>query len=462
MGQLFARVGVLCGSRGAPCCSPRECDRLDHGRRSPRWRLVCWGVLAFVVAGSCSAQTYDPRRWTLAQALSVALQHEGKISLARATISEARANRLKTLSQFAPSLSLSDQLDRYTPMGHAVDINGAIVTAQNAFYGNSTSVNFDWNLFSGDRDVEMYASSRSALRSAMSGLAATINTSVIRVLKAYVALIRDALSVRLQRRILRLDRNIEQLTESRLRHHISSAIDVIRAQQRLIRDTMALEQGQQKKFIDTRTFLKAVGWTRANSPNSVRVVPAVPDPPAVPRQRTDRAWMRSPMVRSAADALASAQSGVSAARSEYWPKVDFVANYGGLGMNAQAPFLSVQGTRAYSYNVGLTLTVPLLPLVNTTASVDKARAVEQKAQVNYQRAITEVTSRHGESWAEWRIAQKILRLATDADRLARRNLQLVQSRYRGRQANRMLLDRAKITAYQAQYGRVSAEATLRL
>ena len=402
-----------------------------------------------------------PAPLTLQHALGIALQSQGNVVSARAAITQAGGQRLSALAGFLPSLSVSDQAQRYDPIGRtsSTTIAGSTVAAERGFFDNAATAQLDWNLFDGGKDAAGLRSAEAGLRAAKAGLVSTVNNTLVQVLKAYEALYKDQAIIAAQNRIILLDGEIAHLTALRYRHRIASRIDWIQAEQQTLQAETQLAQDQQQEASDTEALQQAMGDRSSLLSGRVLTYPL----PEGPQNATFQAPAdASPDVRAAYAKLEASRAKVGVARAGYLPTVSLVAQFNWLGIDENSAVQSIHNTKRNNYAVGLELKIPLLPALNTAGAIQSAEAGVQDSIGAYGDAQARFESRRLAVRRIYAVTLRNYRLTEGSLKLAKENERLTSDLLAGRQSNRLHLDQARLARIQAQLAHTTAKSDLDL
>lgn len=404
-------------------------------------------VLVSLWAVSLAASAAAGAPLTLAEALAITRNNAQPVTAARATIASAKAQHLGAVAAFLPSLSLSDQDQYYRPLQGTTStvIGGTLVSAQHPFYNNVVNADLGFNLYRGGKDIANYQGSLEALHSASTGLSAALNSSFEQVLNDFESLAADQATVTVQRRVVRLDQEIEHLTSLRMVRHASSRIDLIQAQQQTLAAETQLSRDRQQRTSDREQLEHSMGFLAP--PPDWRVEQYLPAAPAVASGYYP--VQRDPAVVSAYAQVLAARQQVAVASAAYWPTVALNGQYNVLGTSSSSLDGAFTASRGSNFIVGISVSLPLLPFYNTVSAVDAAQANVATNLSAYESALASASSRARSASQQFREAEQGLDLAARSAQLAHANVHLTGARYHAHQSSRIDLDRARVLAEQA-------------
>lgn len=398
---------------------------------------------------------------TLANALAMATLHEGAIVSAHAGVKQAQSEKLATISKFLPSLTLSDQAQLYGPIGRTGNtfIAGTQVSAQHSFYYNSISANLSENIFDGGKNMAELKAARESIKSANNNLLSVLNNKFEKILRAYSALSVDQQKIISDERIVSFRRRMEKLIYFRFQHKFSGRIEWLQEQEKVLESEKNLLSDSQQQIEDAKSLLRAIGYRYP--PARIVRVETLPLPPPV-IQSLPKRNLRDPAIQAALEQVSVAQEEVSEARAGFFPKLSLVAQYNWLGLNLNRVSSAIVDTRGSNYSVGLSLTIPLLPAINTVAAVQSAQAQVQDKLGAYQTTLASIGSRRVTSWLKYENAKKEMQLAISAEKTSREELNLTKQRWRAHISNMLPVYKARITNIQSALDVHLARNNLRL
>ncbi|WP_298138335.1 TolC family protein [Acidiferrobacter sp.] len=381
-----------------------------------------------------------------AQAVRLSLTRAPAITEAEGALTEAHGQHLSALAAFLPTVSASDGEQLYAPLGpqSSTVIAGTLVSTRGRFYDNAATVSAQWNLFDGGKDVAGYRAAALGLQSAEQGLESAVNTTLIKVVGAYEAVVADQIRVHLDTRIVSWDRRISDLTQKRYRHLIASRLAVLQALQQLITAQTTEINDRTQEAEDRETLARAIGLAGTQA---VRVADALPAPPPIPAGA--RAPRSAPSVVSARAAWEAARENVRVAEAGYWPTLAVTGQYNWLGLDPGSAETAFMQTHGNNYTVGLTLSWTLFPLINTGGAVESAEGQALSAEGTYHHAEVIGRRRWQAARSLYRTARANARAAAQAVRWAHETVTLTKARVHGAQASALALAQAEVARLQA-------------
>lgn len=430
-------------------------------RSMARHPIKLWTLHAVLLMwAACPIEAAATPTLTLLQLLKVAEKHAHSVTLAQATIAQAKAQKVGAIADFLPSLSISDQNQYYHPShaGSSTVVAGSLVPAEKGQYNNSASVDFNLNLYHGGKDHANLASSRENLRSAKTGLSAAFNDTFHKVLSSFEAVASDEASLSAQEKIVELNRDIQRLTKDRMSGQAASRIDLINAQQQTLSAETQVSQSRQQLLEDQQQLARTIGYVLPVL--NWRVEKNLPPAPHV--NAGEYSAQADPAVQSSYAKVLADRQQVDVAKAAFRPQIALSAQYNLLGTNPSSPNGSFGATRANNYSVGLSISMPLLPLYNTISAIDSARAKVDSDLSAYQDTMATVMTRNQNAYEQFQEAKQGEDLARQSSSLAQQNVQLTSARLKAKQSSRIELDQADILSTKATLSSVTAMLRLRL
>src|SRR5213594_1679401 len=360
---------------------------------------------------------------TLSRLVGEVLRGNLDVRSARARVSAARSDRVRSVLDLAPSATLAAGYSRQRLSSASFPGTFGAFPDQNVW---DAGVNASWDLdvFGGIRHT---VQARGALADVAQEDLRNVQVSLTaEVARAYFEL-RGA-----QEQLLVAQRNAENqrrtfdLTKQRLDAGRGSAFDTERAQAQLS-STLASIPAREAQVAAAQY---RIGTLVGRSPSEVarefeqpKQLPPLPEvtsigaPEAVVRYRPDVA---------AAERLAAAQGAlVGAAKASYLPRISI----GGTAGYAAPEFNSVGNRGTLRYVVGPVLTWPGLNLGRVKAEVDAAQAREDAARAQYSRVVLAALEDMETSLARYRSARLQVERLQEASAASKRAAELARLRF---------------------------------
>jgi multidrug efflux system outer membrane protein len=319
----------------------------------------------------------DPQLNALEEA---ALAHNPMLTSAAARVAQARAQLGLALADRQPSLTLSP----------TAQLEGESASQRTPFPFRQKGQNYNVPL-TASYEVDLWGRVRRATESANAQLAAseedrravalTLTTSLaqsyyqLRALTAEVAVVRDTLKARTE--------TVEVQTE-RYNGGLIYEYDLVSAREELATAEADLAdlQRRQEETVDSLATLTGVAPTNFNFALPADVA-LLPPPPTIPAGLPSDLLQRRPDVVEAERTLAAKTASIGVAQAAKFPKVL---------LNGSAGFQSVNLGTLFSgpsefWNIGPSITLPLLDGGRNEANLAAARAVADGALADYQQQV---------------------------------------------------------------------------
>ncbi len=336
----------------------------------------------------------QPKVLTLSDAKAIALERNLTVVQADNNVNAAQGTVLAAYGSYLPTLSASATAQRYQshrPASQPVYFNGIPIssgssglTIQSQF---STDLNLNYVLFDGfNREGQFNRAKMNAVSTEHVG-ERTRQSVIYQVETSYLNVLRNEQLVKVNDENLKRDnRQLERIVESN-KVGAAAIADVYRQQSTVATDELAVITAQNTYDGAKADLLALVGlnagddYTIADSTVSTVVTKAdVDSTMALYTNIADlsrRAISARPDYMSATDQLSAAQSGVTSARSGYFPTVSAFAGYG-LGPTTELSTISDYR----GLNWGLSLRWNLFDAFQTNMSMQNAIAQRRTAEVN--------------------------------------------------------------------------------
>lgn len=298
-------------------------------------------AMRYATAGICLAATAvfgQSKNLTLEQARQIALERNLSVAQAQNNVEAAQAGVMAATGSYLPTLSASGGWTRNQTEG-PVTLGGVVIPNTKTVFNNfSTSLNLNYTIFNGfAREGNYTRTSANAIATEHSA-ARTRQSIVFQVERAYLNVLRNEQLVKVAEENLKRDqRQLERITESNRVGALSRA-DVYRQQSQVAADELSVINAQNNYNKAKADLLALIGldvnddYVITDPTISTEIDQAELEASATQyanfRELARRALENRPDYHSASEAIRSAEGGVSAARSGYFPSVNAFAGYG--------------------------------------------------------------------------------------------------------------------------------------
>jgi outer membrane protein len=350
-------------------------------------------AVTMTAAALCAPLLYgQTNNLTLDQAKQFALQHNLNVVQADANVGSAQAAVMSAYGGYLPSLQASGSWNRYAT-DHAssstTNLGGGtfiLPPSKNTINQFGTGINANWTIFDGFNRQGQVGGASSRSVSAEETAVRTRQSIVFQTESAYLNILRNDQLVKVTDENLKRDnRQLERITESA---HVGAAAqaDVYRQQSVVAADEFALIQAQVTYDKSKADILDLIGldvsaeYTFNDPTISLTITPGELDSTAALYKNyadlQKRSLMSRPDYKSAVEMYNAAESGVTSARSTYFPSVNASAGYS-LGTADALANLSDSKT----LNWGIRISWTLFDGFNTNANVQSAIANRRIAEI---------------------------------------------------------------------------------
>jgi outer membrane protein len=342
-------------------------------------------MLLLTATTIAAAQT---KTLTLEQARQIALERNLSVAQAQNNVEAAQASVMAATGDYLPTLSASGGWTRNQTEG-PVTIGGVQIPNTKAVFNNfSTSVNLNYTLFNGfAREGNYTRTSANAIATEQTA-ARTRQSIIFQVERAYLNVLRNEQLVKVSEENLKRDlRQLERITESNRVGALSRA-DVYRQQSQVAADELSVINAQNNYDKAKADLLALIGldvndeYTIADPSISTEIARSELESSAEQYSNfpelARRALAKRPDYLGATESVRSAEGGISAARSGYFPSVSAFAGYG--FSNRELSRL----TENKSINWGLNLRWNLFDGFSTNEALQSAYVQKKNAELSLQ------------------------------------------------------------------------------
>src|SRR5438552_5381658 len=361
---------------------------------------------------------------TLSRLVGEVLRGNLDVRSARARVSAARSDRIRSVLDLTPSATLAVGYSRQRLSSASFPGSFGAFPDQNVW---DAGVNASWDLdvFGGIRHT---VQARGALADvAQEDLRDVQVNLTAEVARAYFEL-RGA-----QEQLLVAQRNAEHqrrtfdLTKERLEAGRASAFDTERAQAQLSSTLASIPAREAQVAAAQYRIGTLVGRSPTEVARELEQTAALPQLPEVTSIGTPDAVVRYRPDVAAAERFAAAQGAlVGAAQASYLPRLSL-----GGSVGYAAPQVDAFGNRGtLRYVVGPVLTWPGLNLGRVKAEVDAAQAREEAARAQYGRVVLAAMQDVETSLARYRAARLQVERLQEASAASERAAELARMRFR--------------------------------
>ncbi len=379
-----------------------------------RWALAV--LMAGIAVSSARAQQQvQPERLTLKQAVSLALQKDPDLSLARLQYEASQRDVGLNRSRFLPNL--------YTGSGAAYTSGFPLVAGGGA--PAVFSLSYEQALFDRPASGELHAAEQRAEQQQLS-VDAMRNTVIVRAASAYLDLAKVRRELDLLRRERESAQKILDFTKQRSDAGFELPIEVTKAQLTSARVEQRLAQleDQEDSLAD-----QLRGQLGLASDQPIEVV-AEDIPPAADQTASDlvaQALRSNIEIKQAESERAASEAHLQGERGGYWPAISIIGQYNVLAKfnNYDLFFNKFQRNNVI---FGADIKIPLFAS-RTSAAVASAKANLTASAMAVENMRTQVSLdvRHkAHQTRETDTGREVARLELD---LAQQNLQVLQSQY---------------------------------
>jgi len=424
---------------------------------------------AAITAALCCGQILygQTNNLTLDQATQVALEHNQTIVQADANVGAAQAGVMSAYGGYLPSLSANGSWGRYatdkaasstTSFGGGTFVLPANKSTINQF---STGINASWTIFDGFNRQGQVGQATSRSVSTEQNASRTRQSIVFQTQSAYLNVLRNEQLVKVTDENLKRDnRQLERITES-AKVGAAAQADVYRQASTVAADEYSLIQAQATYDKSKADLVDLIGldvgsdYSFSDPSISLNITQAQLDSVSALygnfRDLQQRSLAARPDYRSAQETLNQAQSGVTSAKSSYFPSLTANAGYS-LGTADQLANLSDTRT----LNWGLRISWTLFDGFNTNANVQSAVANRRIAEISLVQAERDIYAQLKKALLDFDAARKQYEVSQKGVTSATEDRKIAEEKYNLGAGTLLDLLTANANLVQAQVNLVNA------
>src|SRR6266513_3106244 len=361
---------------------------------------------------------------TLSRLVGEVLRGNLDVRSARARVSAARSDRIRSVLDLTPSATLAVGYSRQRLSSASFPGSFGAFPDQNVW---DAGVNASWDLdvFGGIRHT---VQARGALADVAEASLRDVQVAMTaEVARAYFELRGAQEQFEVARRNAENQRHTFDLTKQRLDAGRGSAFDTERAQAQLSSTLASIPAREAQVAAAQYRIGTLVGRSPTEVAHELAQTAPLPSLPEVTSIGTPDAVVRSRPDVASAERFAAAQGAlVGAAKASYLPRLSI----GGTAGYAAPEFSTVGNRSTLRYAVGPVITWPGLNLGRVKAEVDAAQAREEAARAQYGRVVLTAMEDMEASLARYRAARLQVERLQEASAASERAAELARLRFR--------------------------------
>jgi outer membrane protein TolC len=317
------------------------------------------------------------------------LQQQPDLIVAQQEIEKSRANLTAALTPFFPNAVLAFENERFVPHGPQapVTVVGNNVIGGNQTYSGYGSINLNWNLFNGGKDIAGYRGAKAGVRSSEAALQAQLDDTLLKVVSAHGDLSKAQIAAKLQNQVLQLTKSIQDRATERFNNGTGTNVAVAQARIKTLSAERDVNQACRAVADKSAALAQTIG-IRLPVGQILLVDETVrPDTVEETSNNFDSILEQDPAVIAAKENVTAAEDKLKQARAAYHPSVSLFARRDYLGQDPQALSAANHSIGPSGYRYGLMIQQPILPLTSETANIRSAAADHKKAQATYEQTL---------------------------------------------------------------------------
>jgi outer membrane protein TolC len=339
--------------------------------------------------------TFKP--FSLAEAVVIAMSEHPQVLIAQLELKKANTQVLAAVTPFLPAASVSMQGERFVtqnPSVQTTSVGSSVVGGQRSQYSSYASLNANWNLFNGGKDLAGYRSAKAGVQASENDLVRQTNETLSTVLIAYNDLFKAQTALLHQAEMIKLLRGVLQRTEKRYEEGVDNQIALSQEKVTFAKSEQGMFQVCQALFDKSAVLARSLGL-RLPAGHVFRLDTPIPDVEQMNLNDDDLELIvqDDPGVKAAKERVTMARHKLEQTRASFYPTVAMTGRYDWLGQDPNSVDVAISSTSANSYRLGIVLQQPLGPFTSEYAAVETAHVDVLKAEALYQQALIDAETK---------------------------------------------------------------------
>ena len=330
--------------------------------------ILC--ALTLVLAGTALVSPAAADRFTLADALALAYEHNPELEAQRAKVRQADDTVAEARSNYRPNVGVTGSYgyNRNNLLGYDKFTAPSSVQELDPAVGRATLTE---PVFTGGQAYAQVQRAIALVRSARADLLNAEQQILFAATQAYMDTVRDAENLRLHRSDVDVLMRQRQATQTELDAGAATKTDLQEVDVRLAGSQADLAQAESQLAQSRDNFERIIG----RPPETLEQAPPMPHLPGTQEQALSLALKLSPRIQGAQAQDKAAQYGVDNAVGALLPHASIQADMTYSNQSLQSPFGVVPPNRATSFDVLGQISIPLYQ-----GGAEDARIAEAKQQ----------------------------------------------------------------------------------
>ena len=371
-------------------------------------RLVCAALLGILIPvfaangqGPSEEVSCQPgtafKPLSLAEAVAVAMSEHPQMLIAQLELQKANTQVISAVTPFLPSASVSMQGERFVsenPNARTTSVGSSVVGGQQSQYSSYASLNANWNIYNGGRDLAGYRGAKAGVQASENDLVRQTNETLSTMLIAYNDLFKAQTALLHQAEIAKLQRGVLERTEKRYAQGVDNQIALSQQKVTVAKSEQAVFQVCQAMFDKSAVLAKSLGL-RLPAGHVFRLGVPIPDVEQMDLKEDalEAIVQDDPGVKAAKERVTVAQHKLEQTRAGFYPTVAMTGRYDWLGQDPSSAGTALNSTSANSYRFGVVVQQPLGPFTSEYAAVELAHADLLKADALYRQALIDAETK---------------------------------------------------------------------
>jgi outer membrane protein TolC len=383
-------------------------------------------------------------RLSLREALNAALDKSPQVRLFRERIEAARGVTRTHLGALLPNVGANG---RYNNQTFFLGTIGGASVRTNPFdiadaRGTISQSLFSWSL------IERWRASRTALQVAEQESESTNNDTMATVGLHYLEVLRHQETIAARDANVELYKELVTYIRSRLSGGMATGLDTARLETQLENERQRLELAKSDAARAKLALINAIGLPYDVSVSLTDELKESDEP--VPPQEVafETALENRPELKAQRQRIKVANLTLSSIKGERLPSLQAQGDYGMIGNQANSTLST--------YNLGLTLTVPIFDGGQREGRISESRSQMQQEELKMRLVLNQVTMELREALVTLTSAREQLRIARDGLKAAFTEVQLARERFRVLSSNSLELSNALFSLVRARDNMIDA------
>jgi len=390
--------------------------------------------LAILILGQHPLWAEQSRTLNLEECIAIALEHNTDAVVAKKSMASAKARVLGAVSNFLPSLdanaSFSHSVQSFRDPLSGITVDG--VTIPERFLERksdsySAGVNLRQTIFGGGYNFSNLSYARAGHRGAQNGYQQTRQLVTLEVKIRYYDLLRAKRLLQVAEELVHSSEEQVKREESLMEIGASTKAYLLRAKVKLGEDRLGLISAQNNLSIAKANLNDILGWDLETELEVVEDLTTEQFSLDFD-DLAETALAVNPSVKMAQEDVQQSEATLGMAKSGRLPNLSASGGYSWY--DSDLPEDAGDWRDHDSWNVGLSLNLPLFDGFSTKSNINQAKLGQAVSEENLQQSKRDVTLAVKQAFLNVTEAEKRMQVAGESLALAEEERRLIEERYR--------------------------------